>query len=119
MERKILGMEGKENTMSELRKKRKSCTPGLAQNRPYGLTIAESALEVLKGSEPLTVKEIVARIVERKLFYFNTPTPEHVVKNAIRKNCGNVEMPRHTGNNFFTMHEEGKVKKFSASNGGA
>tara|TARA_R100001530_G_scaffold134245_1_gene108761 strand:- start:1145 stop:1510 length:366 start_codon:yes stop_codon:yes gene_type:complete len=118
MERKILGMEGKEIKMSELRKKRKSCTPGTPQNRPYGLTIKEAALAVLQDSEPLTIKEIVVLIVERKLFHFNTATPEKMCMESIRVNTGNIQCTRSTGKNDFTLHQEGKIKKFSASNNG-
>lgn len=55
-------------------------------------TIVEVAQKVLKElGQPASVDEIYAEIISRKLYEFNTPTPEHVLRTTIRRHTGNVD----------------------------
>ncbi len=55
-------------------------------------TIVQVAQQVLRDlSRPASVDEIYAEIVHRNLYNFNTPTPEHVLRTAIRRQTDCVE----------------------------
>lgn len=55
-------------------------------------TIAEVAQQVLRDlGRPTSVDELYAEIVKRNLYTFNTPTPEHVLRTAIRRQIDCVE----------------------------
>ncbi|MHB8712502.1 MAG: DNA phosphorothioation-associated protein 4 [Trichloromonadaceae bacterium] len=55
-------------------------------------TIAEVAKLVMRSlGKPVTVDEIYSEILRQKLYTFNTPTPEHVLRTTIRRHTGNVE----------------------------
>lgn len=54
--------------------------------------IAEVAQQVLGDLDrPASIEEIYAEILSRKLYEFDTPTPEHVLRTTIRRHTGNVE----------------------------
>lgn len=55
-------------------------------------TIAEVAQQLLRDlGKPTSVDELYAEIVKRNLYTFNTPTPEHVLRTAIRRQTDCVE----------------------------
>jgi len=55
-------------------------------------TIADIAQQVLQAlGRPASIDEIYAEIVQRDLYVFNTPTPEHVLRTTIRRHTENVE----------------------------
>lgn len=55
-------------------------------------TIVQVAQHVLRDlGRPASVDEIYAEIVKRSLYNFNTPTPEHVLRTAIRRQTDCVE----------------------------
>ena len=61
-----------------------------------------AALAVLEAAgKPLTISDIVAGIVEGKLYRFNTANPGTVVSHAVRRNCKGLNIPRHTGAEDF------------------
>lgn len=54
-------------------------------------TIADVAQQVLRAlGRPASIYEIYAEIVQRNLYVFNTPTPEHVLRTTIRRHTENV-----------------------------
>ncbi|HCX01851.1 MAG TPA: DNA phosphorothioation-associated protein 4 [Syntrophaceae bacterium] len=55
-------------------------------------TIAQVAQQVLRDlGRSASVDEIYAEIVRRNLYTFNTPTPEHVLRTAIRRQTDGVD----------------------------
>lgn len=55
-------------------------------------TIAQVAQQVLRDlGRPASVDELYAEIVKRNLYTFDTPTPEHVLRTAIRRQTDCVE----------------------------
>jgi len=55
-------------------------------------TIAQVAQQVLRDlGRSASVDEIYAEIVRRNLYTFNTPTPEHVLRTAIRRQADGVD----------------------------
>ena len=55
-------------------------------------TIAEVAQKVLRDlGRTASIDEIYTEIVRRKLYEFNTPTPEHVLRTTIRRHTESVE----------------------------
>lgn len=55
-------------------------------------TIAEVTQQVLREfGRPASVDEIYKEIIKRNLYKFNTPTPEHVLRTAIRRQTDCVE----------------------------
>lgn len=69
-----------------------------------GKTIAEVAQQVLrKVARPLSVEEILAEIMKRKLYEFNTPVPEHVLRTTIRRHTGNIERVDSSESILFEM----------------
>jgi dnd system-associated protein 4 len=70
-------------------------------------TIADAAQKVLSDlGRAATLDEIYAEIVERKLYEFNTPTPEHVLRTTIRRHTGNVERVDSSAEVLFEMVSE-------------
>lgn len=62
-------------------------------------TINEAILEAFKREgKPLRVKEVFLRIQEDGLYNFNTSTPEHVVRTALRRHTENL--------NFASSHKK-------------
>ena len=67
-------------------------------------TIAEVAQKVLQAlGRPASVDEIYTEILQKKLYEFNTPTPEHVLRTTIRRHTGNVERVDSSGEVLFEM----------------
>jgi len=67
-------------------------------------TIAEVTQEVLSDlGGTATLNEIYAEIVRRKLYEFNTPMPEHVLRTTIRRHSGNVERTDSSSEVLFEM----------------
>lgn len=67
-------------------------------------TIAEVAQKVLQDlGRAASVDEIYAEILQRKLYEFNTPTPEHVLRTTIRRHTGNVERVDSSGEVLFEI----------------
>ncbi|ABQ26657.1 DNA phosphorothioation-associated protein 4 [Geotalea uraniireducens] len=67
-------------------------------------TIAEVAQKVLRAlGRAASIDEIYAEIVRRKLYEFNTPTPEHVLRTTIRRQTGNVERVDSSDEVLFEM----------------
>lgn len=55
-------------------------------------TIVQVAQQALRDlGRPASVADIYAEIVQRNLYTFNTPTPEHVLRTAIRRQTDCVE----------------------------
>lgn len=86
---------------------------------------AVAALRIL--NRPATIPEIYSEIVSRKLYEFNTPTPEHVLRTTIRRHTLNVERVDSTlpvlfvmtGNEVYAlnMSKESKVAKSPTTTG--
>jgi len=56
------------------------------------LTIAEAALKALQSlGRSASIEEIYAEILQRQLYQFNTPTPEHVLRTSIRRHTQGIE----------------------------
>lgn len=67
-------------------------------------TIADVAQKVLQElGRAASVDEIYAAILQGKLYEFNTPTPEHVLRTTIRRHTGNVERVDSSGEVLFEM----------------
>lgn len=67
-------------------------------------TIAEVAQQVLLNlGKPASVSEILQEIQRRKLYEFNTPTPDHVLRTTIRRHTGNVERADSSAEILFEM----------------
>jgi len=67
-------------------------------------TIAEVAKKVLQDmGKAASVDEIYDTILQRKLYEFNTPTPEHVLRTTIRRHTGNIERVDSSGEVLFEM----------------
>ena len=67
-------------------------------------TISEVARKVLQElGRAASVDEIFTEIVQRKLYEFNTPTPEHVLRTTIRRHTGNVERVDSSAEVLFEM----------------
>lgn len=64
---------------------------------------AVAAMHIL--DRPATISEIYAEITLRKLYDFNTPTPEHVLRTTIRRHTANVERVDSTLPLLFVMTE--------------
>jgi dnd system-associated protein 4 len=64
---------------------------------------AETALRRLGRAG--TIEEIYAEILKGKLFEFNSPTPEHVLRTTIRRHTGNVERVDTSDLVLFSMVE--------------
>tara|TARA_Y100000310_G_scaffold192708_1_gene192636 strand:- start:156 stop:464 length:309 start_codon:yes stop_codon:yes gene_type:complete len=98
--------------------KRKKATPGRAQfGQPR--TIKDAALAVLEAAgKPLTISDIVAGIVEGKLYRFNTANPGTVVSHAVRRNCKGLDVPRHTGAEDFAIVDVNGKPHYTPAKGG-
>lgn len=58
------------------------------------MTILEAIKAVLsKESNGLTCKEITDRILSEKLYTFNTPDPNSIVRHSLRKHCQGLSFP--------------------------
>lgn len=65
-------------------------------------TIADVARKVLQDlGKAASINEIFAEILQRELYVFNTPTPEHVLRTTIRRHTGNVERIDSSGEVWF------------------
>ena len=74
-------------------------------------TIVEVAQQVLKEmGRAASIGEIYAEIINRKLYEFNTPTPEHVLRTTIRRHTGNVERVDARDEVFFEMESDDRYK---------
>lgn len=70
-------------------------------------TIVEVAQKVLRDlGRAASFDEIYAEIIQRKLYEFNTPTPEHVLRTTIRRHTGNVERVDSSAEVLFEMVSE-------------
>jgi dnd system-associated protein 4 len=70
-------------------------------------TIVEVAQRVLRDlGRAASLDEIYAEIIQRKLYEFNTPTPEHVLRTTIRRHTGNVERVDSSAEVQFEMVSE-------------
>lgn len=67
-------------------------------------TIAQVAQQVLRDiGRPTSIDELYAEIVNRNLYTFNTPTPEHVLRTAIRRQTDCVERVDSRDEVFFEL----------------
>jgi len=70
-------------------------------------TIVEVVQKVLRDlGRAASLEEIYAEIIQRKLYEFNTPTPEHVLRTSIRRHTGNVERVDSSADVLFEMVSE-------------
>lgn len=70
-------------------------------------TIVEVAQKVIRDlGRAASLDEIYAEIIQRKLYEFNTPTPEHVLRTTIRRHTGNVERVDSSAEVLFEMVSE-------------
>jgi len=70
-------------------------------------TIVEVAQKVLRDlGRAASLDEIYAEIMKRNLYEFNTPTPEHVLRTAIRRQTLNVERVDSSEEILFEMVSE-------------
>ncbi|QHT68697.1 restriction endonuclease [Rhodocytophaga rosea] len=71
-------------------------------------TINDAIIEVFKREEkPLRVKDIFLRIIEDKLYEFNTSTPEHVVRTALRRHSDSLNFPSSSSKKLYTTLPDG------------
>lgn len=69
-------------------------------------TIAEAARIALdRIGKPSSIQEIHRKIVELRLYEFNTPVPEHVLRTEIRRKTAGVERVDLSDDIFFQMTE--------------
>src|SRR5689334_11111422 len=70
-------------------------------------TIVEVAQKVLRDlGRAASLDEIYAEIIQKKLYEFNTPTPEHVLRTTVRRHTGNVERVDSSEEVLFEMVSE-------------
>ena len=68
------------------------------------MTIEAAAVEAIKAiGRPASIDEILGYITSNKLFTFNTPKPEHVLRTTIRRATDNVERVDSKTEIHFTM----------------
>ena len=95
-------------------KKTRTAEPGKAQHG-HNRTLKDAALAVLEAAgEPLSIPEITAGIISRRLYRFNTASPSTVVSHAVRRNCKGLDIPRHTGREDFTVETVDGVNLYTA-----
>jgi len=71
------------------------------------LTIAEAALKALQSlGRSASIEEIYAEILQRQLYQFNTPTPEHVLRTSIRRHTQGIERVDSSDVVLFEMPED-------------
>gem|GEM_PF-2960119 len=68
-----------------------------SQIESRGRTISEAAIEVLKQSQPRTIKQIYEIIVKQNLYVFKAAQPLGVLASEIRSRCEGVELPSRQG----------------------
>lgn len=69
--------------------------------------IADVAQQVLRDlGRTASLDEIYSEIIRRKLFEFNTPTPDHVLRTTIHRHTGNVERVDSSEEVLFEMVSE-------------
>lgn len=74
-------------------------------------TIVEAAQKALSLlGKPSTIEEIYGVIVDKCLYQFNTPTPEHVLRTMIRRHTKGVERVDSSETVFFEMIGEDSYK---------
>lgn len=74
-------------------------------------TIKEAIVQVLKkGNTSLSAKEITDRIIEQKLYQFNTNNPQSIVNSTLRKSCMGIELKLSRKEKPFKLSSDGKYK---------
>lgn len=69
-------------------------------------TIAEVALKPLQSlGKPASTEEIYSEILRLHLYSFNTPTPKHVLRTAVRRHTASVERVDSSDKILFEMPE--------------
>jgi dnd system-associated protein 4 len=69
-------------------------------------TIADAAVRAIKMlGKPSTIDDIFSKIKEERLYFFNTPTPKHVLRTVIRRHTRNAERVDSSANTLFDMVE--------------
>lgn len=72
-------------------------------------TINQAILEVFnREARPLRVKDIFLRIQEDNLYEFNTTTPEHVVRTALRRHTVNLDFATSSSKKLYHVLEDGR-----------
>jgi len=72
-------------------------------------TVNEAIIEVLKAAgAPLTIKEIVQKISQSKLFTFNTPNPEAIIRNQLRRHSENIDLKVSSTIKHFVLQKDGR-----------
>lgn len=67
------------------------------------ITINEAIITVLKSEKKsLTSREIYDKIIERKLYFFKSATPLHIVSTQLRRHCIGID--------FKSAHKEKHYK---------
>jgi len=71
-------------------------------------TINQAILEVFKRvSKPMRVRDIYLHIQEDNLYEFNTTTPEHVVRTALRRHTINLDFASSSSRKLYQVLEDG------------
>lgn len=77
------------------------------------MTVLEALKQLLKENpEGLTCREITDQILARKMYSFNTPTPNNIVSHELRKHCEGLDFPSaHPVKYFSIVQSSNKSKK--------
>lgn len=74
---------------------------------PEDLTIIQAAKEALERlGRPADVPTIHTKILELRLYHFNTPVPEHILRTQMRRATSGLEVPNAVRNKIFILAGE-------------
>jgi undecaprenyl pyrophosphate synthase len=72
-------------------------------------TIAQAAIEVLKGAkQPLTAAEITQAILDKELYTFSTKDPKVMVRGAIERRSEGIDRKNSTSTKLFEKLADGR-----------
>jgi dnd system-associated protein 4 len=70
-------------------------------------TIVEAAAQALRSlGKPSSINEIYSYIIDNHLYFFDTPTPEHVLRTTIRRHTGNIQRIDSSDSVMFDMTDD-------------
>ncbi len=73
------------------------------------MTINEAIITVLKSEKKsLSSKEIYDKIIERKLYFFKSATPHHIVLTQLRRHCIGVDFKSAHKEKHYVLNTDNK-----------
>lgn len=77
------------------------------------MTVLEAIKQLLQETPSgLTCRELTDQILARKMYSFNTPTPNNIVNHELRKHCEGLDFPSaHPVKYFAIAQPSGKSSK--------